>query len=108
MRRTVVAVGAGLVARELLRRRTTYDLRGRVALVTGGSRGLGFAIAHELVDRGARVVICARDEEWLERAQSLLAAPGADVRAVRCDVADREQVERLVADTGRIDVLVND
>jgi len=108
MRRTVVAVGAGLAARELLRRRVAYDLRGKVALVTGGSRGLGFAIAQEFADRGARVVICARDEERLERARSLLAEGGADVRAVRCDVADREQVERMVSETGRVDVLVND
>ena len=78
-----------------------------MALVTGGSRGLGFAIADELASKGARLVICARDEERLERARMLLAARGADVRAVRCDVSDRTQVERMVEEAGRIDVLVN-
>jgi short-subunit dehydrogenase len=82
-------------------------LRGKVALVTGGSRGLGFAIADELAGKEARLVICARGEERLERARMLLAARGADVRAVRCDVSDRAQVERLFAEIGRIDVLVN-
>ena len=85
----------------------TYDLRGKVALVTGGSRGLGFAIADELAGKGARLVICARDEQRLERARMLLAARGAEVRAVRCDVSDRHQVERMIDDVGRVDVLVN-
>jgi NAD(P)-dependent dehydrogenase (short-subunit alcohol dehydrogenase family) len=102
----LLAAGAGLAAREVVRRRAGYDLNGKVALVTGGSRGLGFAIADALLDEGARVVICGRDPERLERARSLL-APRGDVRAVICDVARREQVEAMVAQIGRIDVLVN-
>jgi short-subunit dehydrogenase len=108
VRRFVAAAGAGLAAREAVRRLArSYDLGGRVALVTGGSRGLGFAIADELASKGARLVICARDEERLERARMLLAARGADVRAVVCDVSDRAQVERMVAEVGAVDVLVN-
>ena len=107
MRRTVAALGLGLAAHEIWRRRAPYDLRGKTALVTGGSRGLGFAIAGELVDEGARVVICARDEERLERARVLLQLRGGEVRAVPCDVSDRRQVERLVAEAGRVDLLVN-
>lgn len=106
MRRVFLAAGAGLAARELVRRRSGYDLHGKVALVTGGSRGLGFAIADELVREGTRVVICGRDEARLERARALLAARG-DVRAIRCDVGSREQVEGMIAEVGRIDVLVN-
>jgi NAD(P)-dependent dehydrogenase (short-subunit alcohol dehydrogenase family) len=108
MRRALIVGAAGLAAREALRRRPAdYELRGRTALVTGGSRGLGFAIADELLREGARVVICARDPERLERARSLLAERGGDVRALRCDVGDREQVERMVAEIGRVDVLFN-
>jgi short-subunit dehydrogenase len=108
VKRLVAAAGGALVAREAVRRlMPRYDLRGKVALVTGGSRGLGFAIADELVGRGARLVICARDPERLERARMLLAARGADVRAIPCDVSDNEQVERMIEEAGRVDVLVN-
>ena len=107
MRRVLILGATAVATRELIRRRAaSYDLHGKTALVTGGSRGLGFAIAHELLDEGARVVICARDPERLERARALLAEHG-DVRAIRCDVGDGAQVEAMVAEIGRIDVLVN-
>src|SRR5207237_434783 len=100
-----------LVARELYRRANTIELEGRVVLITGGSRGLGFAIAKELVRHGASLSICARDEGELERARGVLAGMGAEVLALRCDVAEKAQVEetvrRTVAHFGRIDVLVN-
>ena len=79
-------------ATRLVRRARSVDLEGRVALVTGGSRGLGFALAHELARNGARVAICARTEAPLERARSRLQAMGGDVLAVPCDVSDRVQV----------------
>lgn len=108
MRRSLVIGAAGVTAAAAVRRRlANYDLHGKTALVTGGSRGLGFAIASRLVDEGARVVICARDPERLERARMLLAERGGDVRAIRCDVGDREQVERLVSEVGTIDALFN-
>ena len=111
MKRTVLAGGALVVARELVRRSRTIELRGRTALVTGGSRGLGFAVAEELASRGARVAICARGHEALAEARSRLEARGADVLAHPCDVGDRAQVDGLVAAVdsrfGPIDVLVN-
>jgi short-subunit dehydrogenase len=107
MKRVAATAAVALAAREARRRLAArYDLGGKVALVTGGSRGLGFALADELASKGARLAICARDEERLERARMLLAARGADVRPFRCDVSDREQVETMVAGIGRIDVLI--
>ena len=88
-----------------------FDLSGRVALVTGGSRGLGLEIAHGLGEAGASVVVTARRQEWLGPAEQELRAAGLDARATACDVADAEQVEALVGGIverhGRIDVLVN-
>jgi short-subunit dehydrogenase len=102
-----LALGIWAVARRVRR----LDLARGVALVTGGSRGLGFVIARELGRRGMRVVICARDETELERAQKTLASEGHDVIALPCDVTDEEGVAGLVADVeenvGPIDLLVN-
>lgn len=87
------------------------ELSGRVALVTGASRGLGYLLARELGRHGCRVMICARDPEELERARQELERDGVEVSATPCDVADRAQVERLVEATvaryGALDVLVN-
>ncbi len=84
-----------------------FDLRGRVAIVTGASAGLGARFALTLAAAGANVVACARRLEPLER----LAAEHERVQAVRCDVTDEEQLQALVADAverhGRIDVCVN-
>jgi short-subunit dehydrogenase len=80
------------------------DLRGKRAVVTGGSRGLGFALARELRARGARVAICARGEEQLSTARAKL---GDDVVAIPCDVADRDQVDAFLTEVGPVDVLVN-
>ena len=103
------AAAAGAWA--LSRRFARTELRGRVAIVTGGSRGLGLLLAASLGRRGARVVICARDEEELERARASLAARGFDVTALPVDVTDAEGMAGLVADVeenlGPVDVLVN-
>jgi NAD(P)-dependent dehydrogenase (short-subunit alcohol dehydrogenase family) len=107
----VAGIGLGLVAREMLARRHAADLSGEVVLVTGGSRGLGFLIAREFARQGCRVAICARDPAELEQARADLAREDAAVVAVTCDVADPQQVGRLVDEVtrrcGRIDVLVN-
>jgi NAD(P)-dependent dehydrogenase (short-subunit alcohol dehydrogenase family) len=83
----------------------------RTVLVTGGSRGLGLRIACEYLGRGARVAICARDAEELERAKALLDGDGRPILAVPCDVSDPEQVAELAAMVGQhfgwLDTLVN-
>ncbi|MBW4619875.1 MAG: SDR family NAD(P)-dependent oxidoreductase [Cyanosarcina radialis HA8281-LM2] len=92
-------------------REQSYDLSGKTILITGGSRGLGLVMARQLLDAGARVAICARDEAELERARAELEQRAGEVFALTCDVADRVQVDRtiqLVKDRfGEIDVLIN-
>lgn len=84
----------------------TLDLADRVALVTGGTRGVGLGIARVLVDAGATVVTCARSERAVPTPAGL---DGTDHHV--CDVRDADavtaMVERIVADHGRLDVLVN-
>ncbi len=84
---------------------------GKVALVTGGSAGLGRAIAAALAGRGTNVAIAARDADQLEAAAAELRHGGRQVLAVPADVTRQEDVERMVAKTierfGRLDVLVN-
>src|SRR5919199_1818935 len=108
---TTAAAGALLAARAVVRARRAYDVRGKTVLITGGSRGLGLLLARELARQGARLAICARDAAELEGARADLAARGADVLAVPCDMTERAQVEKLVNDVrahfGRIDVLIN-
>jgi len=88
-----------------------FSLSGRIAIVTGGSRGLGKEIAIGLGEAGAKVVITARREEWLMPTYEELTGLGIECLAIRTDIAKVEDVERLVAETlqrwGRIDILVN-
>jgi short-subunit dehydrogenase len=103
------AAAAFAGARRLLARET--DLFGTVAIVTGGSRGLGFLLARELAREGCRLAICARDVDELERARADLERRGAEVIAIRCDVADPVAAGALVEETerrlGPVDLLVN-
>jgi len=87
------------------------ELAGKVALVTGASRGIGRAIAEGLAAEGARLVIAARGAEALDETQRALEATGADVLAVPADVGDDASVEALVekarARFGKIDILIS-
>lgn len=88
-----------------------FDLTGRVALVTGGSRGLGREIAEGLGEAGAAVALTARREEWLRETEQALRDAGIDCLAVASDItqpdAVRDLVERVRARFARIDILVN-
>jgi len=106
------AVAAGVAATLWRRRRgESMDFRGKVVVITGGSRGLGLALARRFAAEGARLALCARNDEELAAAKRDLAKAGAEVLTVLCDVTDRAQVENLVRTTveryGGIDVLVN-
>lgn len=88
-----------------------FDLTGKVALVTGASRGLGLEMAEGLGEAGAKVVITARRQPALEEARQSLAGRGIDCRAYQGSVANPEEVAALVNQVlewyGRIDILVN-
>jgi 3-oxoacyl-[acyl-carrier protein] reductase len=86
-------------------------LRDRTAIVTGGSRGIGRAIALALADEGVRVAICARGEERLRDAEAELRRRAVDALALVADVTRAEDIERIVGETvarfGRLDILIN-
>src|SRR5690554_6425169 len=88
-----------------------FDITGRLALVTGSSRGLGLALATGLAQHGARVILHGRDPEALVRARDQVAAEGAAPAVVSFDVTDaaavREGVAALIAEHGVPDILVN-
>jgi NAD(P)-dependent dehydrogenase (short-subunit alcohol dehydrogenase family) len=117
---SALAVGAGLTAGLGVtlalgaalwrgRRARRYDLRGKNVLITGGSRGLGLALARQFLRRGAFVVLLARDRDGLQNAKRRFASE--NVLIAPCDVTDKKQVLRTIEDLGdqlgRIDVLVN-
>jgi short-subunit dehydrogenase len=106
-----LAIAAPVLGALLIIRRARRSWRGRTALVTGGSRGLGLLIAEELAARGARIAIAARDGTELERARARLQQRGAEVLPVIADLERPSDARMLVAAVrdvfGDIDILVN-
>lgn len=112
---TTLSVAAGAVAGLGfaywgLQRRRRYQLTGKTVVITGGSRGLGLALARALLHRGAKVALLARNADALQRAYESLRGMG-QVFVRPCDVRDEDQVTEAIADVrqqfGQIDVLVN-
>ena len=89
-----------------------FDLSGRVAIVTGSTKGIGRAMAHGLAGAGATVVVSSRKQEACEKvAREIEESTGSRTLGIACHVGDWDAVERFVGDVanrlGRIDVLVN-
>jgi NAD(P)-dependent dehydrogenase (short-subunit alcohol dehydrogenase family) len=88
-----------------------FDLSGRVAIVTGGSVGLGRQMAEGLAEAGANIVLCARKKERCEQAAEELQRMGVETLALSCDVKNVEQVrgvvEQAISRFGRVDILIN-
>ncbi len=88
-----------------------FDLGGRVAIITGGSRGLGLQMAEALGEMGARVALTARKKDELEQAVAHLAKQGIEASAWVCDLGRREQiapvVDAILKQYGKTDILVN-
>lgn len=85
-------------------------LNGKVAIVTGGTKGIGFGIAEEFIKEGARVVICGRNEETGVAAAAELQTLGGEILFIPCDVGDIDSLDELVEQTvdhfGRLDIYV--
>lgn len=116
MRREHALVAAGATALAglfLVSRSREYSFNNKVVLITGGSRGLGLEMAREFGRQGARLIICGRDVDTLQRAEADLRRRGIEVLAIRCDITDRSDVLRMFAQIhtderfGEVDVLVN-
>ncbi|MCW8137498.1 MAG: SDR family NAD(P)-dependent oxidoreductase, partial [Planctomycetota bacterium] len=106
-----LAAGAALGGLALLARRRPLDLRGKVVVITGGSRGLGLQMAHALGEAGARLMLSSRKADDLEQAVAELQAAGIDARWIAADCAREDDIQRLASETlqrmGDVDILVN-
>ena len=107
----LLGVAAGAAANAWLQRRDRFEFANRVALITGGSRGLGLTLARQLADEGARLMLVARDPDELERAVDELRSCGVDAEGFVDDVTEPSTATNAVAATveafGRLDVLIN-
>ena len=88
-----------------------FNVKGKTALVTGSSRGLGYILARGLAGAGVRVILNGRNPEQLEKARASLAAEGLETEAVSFDISDsssiRSGIEEILSRIGDIDILVN-
>jgi NAD(P)-dependent dehydrogenase (short-subunit alcohol dehydrogenase family) len=111
--KTALSAAAVIAARRLLSAtvRRELDLRDKVVLITGGSRGLGLALAREFGTQGSRIAVCARDSNELNEACMRLGKQGIDATPFTCDISDHSEVqllvERVIHQFGRIDILIN-
>jgi len=102
-------LGAWLAIRVI--RTSRYSLRDKVAVISGGSRGLGLVLARHICAQGGSVALIARDADELARAKADLAARGGAVLTIECDLHDARQiqsaVQQIIDRFGKIDILIN-
>ena len=91
--------------------RQQFDLTGKVALITGASKGIGEAMAHGLAEFGAKVIVCSRSQESVDAVADAIRVQGGEATGVACHVGREEELQALVQTTldryGRIDILIN-
>ena len=91
--------------------RELFDLSGKTAIVTGGSRGIGKEMAEGLAEAGANLMLCARRADWLDETVNEFRGRGFNIESLLCDVSKPEEVEKVVRSTvakfGGVDILVN-
>lgn len=108
---TAAGLGAGYAVATALRKNETYDVKNKVVLITGGSRGLGLNLTRQLIAEGAYVAICSRNNRELEGAMLEFAGVSEHLMAIQCDVTDIWQVDSMVDQIkerwGSINVLIN-
>ncbi|HKU44359.1 MAG TPA: SDR family NAD(P)-dependent oxidoreductase [Polyangiales bacterium] len=106
-----LALLGGAACWALVRQKRRIPLRGAVAVVTGGGRGLGYAIARELATAGCKLALCGRDGQTIARAVWALRGRGVEVMGRACDLSDEVEARKFIDDVvehyGRIDVLIN-
>ncbi|MDQ6622124.1 MAG: SDR family oxidoreductase, partial [Verrucomicrobiota bacterium] len=111
----ILALAAGGLALAAWASRRAFapaiSFAGKIVLITGGSRGLGFALARQVCAEGGRAVLLARDQDELQRAHDQIAAENGDVSVIPCDLLERAQIEEtmrtLVRHFGGLDILIN-
>lgn len=108
---TVLSIGMYLLTRTFRQIFYGIHLENKVVLITGGSRGLGLVLARQLADEGAKIVICGRSDESLQKASEILEKRAAEFLAVPCDISDKQQVKRMISqirdEMGSVDILIN-
>ena len=91
-------------------KKSPFDLTGKVAIITGSSRGIGRATAELLAQLGAKVVVSSRKADACEEVAKAIRADGGDAHVIPCNISRKDEVERLIKDTnahyGKIDILV--
>ena len=108
------AIGVAVLGNRALRQwqhRRSDTLRGKTVLITGGSRGLGLALAEEFARQGCNIVICARSDEELQRAARMVESLGAEVQPLTCDLTNPDDVDQMISLARNrfdgIDILIN-